>query len=408
MVTTLLVWPFLGRILSQSELGEISFYLAIASILAPALALGAHLYLANKLAATRSESSFVESQTAFLLTSALYLFALAALGVELLTDDRSPMLPLSLSCASAAYLVTAGVSRGENRPAVFGASALAVQVFGLMGLGFVTAETHELRYGVFVYVLVIAVPVILQYRLLRGRLRPGQWAHVRRTLRSAVRLVPHLVLVVALLTMMRVLVALQLGHEAAADYTFASLIIGGSITIGASLDAHWSVRAQAASSIEALNHELLRNQAKTQLLLVITSMGVIGFLFVGLPLWLPDGYNSGGIVFAVLCALPAASLQAIADGRAAVHMWIDKPGLVSSSTAVGTFITILLAFFLLPYFGWPVLGLVLTAGFFFRAVAAAGFARVENPEGRIGSKNIMFVASQFILATAVLYWQARA
>lgn len=402
VVTTLLVWPYLGRVLNQSQVGEISFNLAIASISAPALALGAHLYLANKLASTGSQGGAVEARTALSLASGLYLLAVAALCGDFLIADQSLLVPLSLSSASAAYLVTAGVARGLNRPAIFGACALVVQVVGLLGLGLGAAATGDLRFGVLVYVAMVAMPVVLQYIVLRARLGPVRWALVGGTLRAALRLVPHLVLAVALLTMMRILVALQLGNEAAANYTFASLIIGGSITIGASLDAHWSVRAQAASSIEALNGELSRNQNKTQLLLLIAAIAVICFLFVGLPLWLPQGYDSNGVALAVLCALPAASLQAVADGRAAVLMWMDRPGLVSVSTAIGTLITILLAYLFLPHFGWPALGLVLTVGFFFRALATSLFARTINPESRVGSKNIIFLAAQFVLAITFL------
>lgn len=398
VVTTLLVWPLLGRVLSQSQLGEISFDLAVASISAPALALGAHLYLANKLASTGPQVGVAESQTALLVSSALYMLAVATLCGDFIFANQSLLIPLSLASASGAYLVTAGVARGMNRPAIFGVSAIVVQVVGLLGLGLAVAATGELRFGALAYVAMIAVPVVLQYMVLRERLGPVRWSLVVGTLRAAFRLVPHLVLAVALLTMMRILVTLHLGNEAAANYTFASLIIGGSITIGASLDAHWSVRAQAASSIETLNVELSRNQNKTQLLLLFASLAVICFLVVGLPLWLPKGYDSNGVVFAVICALPGASLQAIADGRAAVLMWLDRPGWVSVSTAIGTFVTILLAHLLLPFFGWPVLGLVLTVGFLFRALATMLFARALNPETRIGLKNIVALTSQFSLA----------
>lgn len=402
VLTTLLVWPFLGRILTQNQLGEVSMNLAVASVTAPALAVGAHLYLANRFASARGERSSAEAGTALSLTSALYLLAATSLCGSFMLGDPSVLMSLALSSASAAYLVTAGVSRGINRPAAFAVGAVVVQVLGLLGLGLATAATGDLRRGVLVYVTMIGIPVALQFVWLWQRVGTVKWGHITRTLRPALRLVPHLVLAVALLTMMRVMVAVQLGNEAAANYTFASLIIGGSLTIGASLDGHWSVRAQAALSSAALSTALSRNQARTQLILLATSLGVVLFLYAGLPTWLPDGYDSRGIILAVLCALPAASLQALADGRAAVLMWIDRPGLVSSSTAFGTTVTIALAYFLLPDFGWQMLGLVLTAGMSIRALATAWSARIVFPASRIGSHTFFMLGVQSIFATTLI------
>lgn len=402
VLTTLLVWPFLGRILSQDQLGEISFHLAIASIAAPALALGSHLYLANRFASLSALSSTVEARTAITLTSALYLISALATCGSFLLSDSGVLLLVALSSASGAYLVTAGVARGVDTPKMFAAGALLVQVLGLLGLGVAAAETADLRSGVLVYVGMIGLPVAFQFVLLRQRRGSVGCSRIARTLRAASTLVPHLVLAVALLTMMRVIVAIQLGTEAAANYTFASLIIGGSITIGASLDAHWSIRAQDASSSQSLDSRLLKNQKKTQTILLGTSASVMAFLSVGLPVWLPDGYFSHGIVLTVLCALPAASLQALADGRAAVMMWMGRPGLVSAATAAGTAVTIGLAYFLLPKFGWPVIGAVITAGMSVRFVTTTLIARAVCPESRVGKCNFLMLALQVVSAAALV------
>lgn len=403
VLTTLFVWPFLGRVLTQSRLGEVSLQLAMASIIAPALSLGTHLYLANKIASAKGVDSPVEARTAISLTSVLYIVALVAISASFISSGVGILLPVSLACASSAYLVTAGVTRGLNRPAIFAIFALTVQVLGLLGLGFVTAITEDIRSGALIYVLLIGVPVVSQYLLMRKQLGGAKWWSVSQTLRASAKLVPHLVLAVALLTMMRVLVANQLGNEAAANYTFASLIIGGSITIGSSLDAHWSVRAQAARSIHDLTITLGRNQGKTQMLLLMTSVCVALFSFVGLDFWLPAGYDSHGVVVAVICALPAASLQAIADGRAAVLMWMDRPGLVSASTAAGTSATIAIAYFLLPVFGWAIIGLVLTVGLSVRALATAWSARMVSPQSRVGSRNVVMLSIQLITALVIFF-----
>lgn len=403
VLTTLLVWPFLGRVLSQDQLGEVSLHLAIASIAAPALALGSHLYLANRFASLDPQASTVEARTAIIFTSALYMISALAICGSFLFPDSGVLLLVSLSSASAAYLVTAGVARGVDTPRRFATCALVVQVLGLLGLGIVVAATADLRNGVVVYVGMIGLPVALQFVLLRKRSSGAvKGSLMARTLRAASTLVPHLVLAVALLTAMRVLVALQLGNEAAANYTFASLIIGGSITIGASLDAHWSIRAQEASSSQTLDTRLLKNQKKTQVILLVTTVGIVTFLSVGLPLWLPDGYQSRGIILTVLCALPAASMQALADGRAAVLMWMGRPGLVSAATAAGTTVAIALAYLLLPKFGWPVIGTVLTAGMAVRAITTTLIVRAVCPESRVGSTNFLMLASQVVSAGALV------
>lgn len=402
IVTTLLVWPFLGRVLSQGELGRISLILAIASIAAPALAVGTHLYLANKISSGHSLCSPAEARTAVYLTSVLYLIGILASSGSYLVTEPGILLPAALSFATAAYLVTAGVMRGIDRPTVFALSVLAVQVLGLLGLGLAVSMTEDLRAGVSFYVAMIAVPVTLQFALLGDRQRTVPWILVLRTLAASSKLVPHLVLAVALLTMMRVLVALQLGDEAAANYTFAALIIGGSITIGASLDAHWSVRSQSASSDAALDSILRRNQIKTQVILLVASVAVACFLYIGLPIWLPRGYDSQGILLTVLCALPAASLQAIADGRAAVLMWKDRAGLVSASTALGTGVTILLSYLLLPIFGWQAIGFALTTGMALRTLSTALSVRLTTPASRIGRRNFIILAAQFAFSASLL------
>lgn len=401
VLTTLFVWPFLGRILSPILLGELSFQLATASILAPALCLGAHLYLANRMASRRDLGIQIEARTAVALTFTLYTTSLLAIGSSFLFDSQDVLISVGLSCAISAYLVTSGVMRGIDRPKPFGVLVFCVQVLGLVGLGWGAATTGELRSGIVIYVMMIGIPVLAQHLMLKEQKMPASWRSMMSMLGKSARLVPHLVLAVALLMMMRVLVAVQLGNQAAANYTFASLIIGGSITIGASLDAHWSVRAQASKTMNVLTTALSRNQCKTQVILLVSSAGVSLFLFLGLGLWLPADYDSVGVSVAVICSLPAASLQAIADGRAAVLMWTNKPGLVSVSTALGTLVTIALAYFLLPIYGWAVLGAVLTAGLSVRAVLTTLSSRLICPQSRVGTRNLALLFAQFVFAAAL-------
>ncbi|WP_427172300.1 hypothetical protein [Arthrobacter sp. 92] len=401
VITTVLIWPFLGRILNQSLLGELSLHFAIASILAPALCLGAHLYLANRMASGREIGIAVEARTAVTLTTALYAFSLLMTTSSFIFEFSNVLMSIGLSAAVSAYLVTSGVMRGIDRPRSFAFFAFSVQVIGLAGLGLAAAATEELRTGILAYDLMIGIPVAAQYLLLRHQLIAVRWRSITTTLVKSASLVPHLVLAVALLMMMRVLVSIQLGNQAAANYTFASLIIGGSLTVGASLDAHWSVRAQASKTVHSLSSVLSRNQHRIQIILLAASAGVALFLFFGLDLWLPAGYDSAGVRVAVICAIPAASLQALADGRAAVLMWTNSPALVSLSTSLGTLVTVALAYFLLPSYGWPVIGIALTGGLLVRTIIATLSTRLVCADSRVGALNYVILFVQFIFASTL-------
>lgn len=398
VVTTLAVWPLLGRLLAPALVGELSLQLAIASISAPALCLGAHLYLANRLASPKNLETGTETLTAVVITGTLYSVSLVAVGMSFVFEHSQVPVSLALSFAFSAYLVTSGVMRGVNRPALFGAFVVCVQILGLVGLGLRAAETAQLRHGVLIYVLLVGVPVAAQYLMLRDQLSTFNWRGVTKTLAKSASLVPHLVLAVALLMAMRILVSIQMGNQATANYTFASLVIAGSLTIGASLDAHWSVRAQASKTIRDLNEALLQSQRRIQAILMLVAVGVAAFLFLGLDHWLPAGYDKASVKLAVAFSLPAASIQAIADGRAAALMWTRRPGLISASTSLGTFTAIVLAYFLIPMHGWPMVGVALVAGLSLRALLTTYSTRVVCPQSRVGVVNCSFLCAQFVFA----------
>ncbi|WP_426996760.1 hypothetical protein [Pseudarthrobacter sp. N5] len=349
-----------------------------------------------------SSDSHVEAQTAVILASALYATAVIFACGSFLAGPAEIQASIALSCALGAYLVTTGVARGINRPVTFAASMFLVQVCGLVALGMTTAVHQSLREGMLVYILIIGIPVCTLYWVLRNSLTRVTWHGIFGVLRKSSGLVPHLVLAVAMLMMIRILVSIRLGNDAVANYTFASLVIGGSITIAASLDAHWSVRAQASKSIDILQSALRRNQTKTQLLLMITSIGIALFLLLILDPWLPGGYDRNAVITAVLFALPGASLQAVADGRAAVLMWINRPALISVSTALGTFSTMLLAYYLMPIYGWPSVGLCLTTGLAVRAFTTIVMARKFSAGSTVGAVNLVFLLAQFLFASTLI------
>lgn len=369
-VTSLLVWPFLGHIISKAMLGELSTALAFSSIIAPALGLGLHLFLANKLAGNESGRTGLAGKIGFAVSSALYTMAVLSSVLAFAVPQAGPgWIIVALSFGSAAFLLTSGMVRGLDAPYVFSAFTLVVQIGGLAVLGVVSGAKRDLAVGVVWYIAIIGLGLIAQYFMVWRTSDHKSWAGGGRLIGNAVRLVPHLVLAVASLMMMRILVGFQSGAESLASYHYASLLIGGTVTVAASLDAHWSVRAQSASSMAAVQSLLERNQLRIQLSLVFATTGVLLFCGLALPLWLPPGYDSRPIALTVILALPAAALQAYADGRAALAMWMNRNGLVSSSTAIGVIVSLGVAVVLIPVLGWPVVGVAITIGALLRAIS---------------------------------------
>ncbi|GAP60602.1 hypothetical protein AHiyo1_41620 [Arthrobacter sp. Hiyo1] len=402
IVTTLFVWPLLGHILDQRLLGELSLQLAISSIASPALCLGTNLYLANRLSAGPESDRRSEAKTALWVTGVLYgLSGLLAFS-SLFLDAWLFLIPFALSCANAAYLVTSGVMRGIDQPVPYSIVTFVVQIFGLFSLGFLASISHRLQIAVLAYVGVITIPVLWQYCLLRKKTLHTEIRSIVPVLRASASLVPHLVLAVALLMMMRILVSLKVNNEAVANYTFAALIIGGTLTVAASLDAHWSIRAQASPSLASLTGVLRRNQTRIQTILLFMSGGIVLFLFLGLRVWLPPGYDAKHLVLTVLLALPAAAMQALADGRSAVLMYFNKAGRVSIATMVGAVTTLIMAYTLLPIYSWPVAGLCVTAGMFSRMVAVNVFARQIFRTNTVGALGAAMVMVQILYAGVLL------
>lgn len=401
-ITTLLVWPFLGNILNKDLFGQLSLQLAISSVLAPGLCLGASLYLANRLSTDPDANHSAEKKTAVCLSAVLFTLAILVSCVALAWGPANILLPLSLSSVNAAYLITSGVMRGLDRPAEFAAHTFLVQIAGLLTLGTVAKLTNSLQTAVLAYSIVISVPVISQYFMLRKVSKKTKLKATIPVMRKSLGLVPHLVLAVALLMMMRIIVSFLLGNVAVANYTFAALIIGGTLTIAASLDAHWSVRAQSSSSIDTLVIQLRNNQTKIHSILLVICTLVVVFLFFGLDLWLPPAYENAPVVWAVILALPAAPMQAIADGRAAILLYLDRSRAVSAATALGAAVTFICAIVVLPFFGWPAAGVCITAGMLARMLATIFLASRFTQGQSIGRAARIMLGIQLSSTCALL------
>lgn len=390
--------------MSKSLLGELSTVLAIASIAAPALSVGLHLYLANRLASDGSRRAGIEGKVGLTATLALYSIAALSSAASVATPSSGLFWPISaLAFANSAFLLTSGTIRGLDMPFLFSALTLIVQVGGLVVLGVVTGATRAVAPGIVCYVGVVGTGVVAQYFLLWKQSRSCPWRGWLQLISTAGRLVPHLVAAVALLMIMRILVGLVSGRESLASYQYASLLIGGVITVAASLDAHWSVRAQHADSIQSLRRILERNQFRIQLVLFVATASILSFCALALRIWLPSGYDPRPIALTVIFAVPAGALQAYADGRSALAMWSSRNGIVSASTATGVVSASVAAVVLIPYFGWPVVGLAVTVGALTRALLICFGTRLLAGSLLFSWRSTLPLGIQFLMMSSALF-----
>lgn len=374
LITSLLVWPVLGRELSKTGVGQLSSTLAMASIAAPALCLGLNLYVANRLSNEPGRAGLIEGKLSHAITKILIVSGVLACLVGMLADSVGFSVA-GIALGSGAFLLVSGTLRGLNRAWSFGSYTFLIQVLALLALGLLFAATGGLAVPALSYVLIIGTGALFSYLAVGRASRMAEWSGAIVLLRSALRLVPHLILAVALLMAMRILVAGEAGQQALAGYQYASLLIGGVVTVAASLDAHWSIRAQRAESLDALLAILERNQLWIQLCSIVSMVLVVIFSFGVLSVWLPPGYPEEAIRITVLLAIPAGALQAYADGRSAVVMWAGRNGGVSISTTLGVVSALGIAAVLIPLWGWTVCGAAISVGALIRAIAICLFSR---------------------------------
>lgn len=400
LVTSGLVWPLLGRLANREVIGDLSMQLAAANLMAPALSLGLGHYLANRLSFMEGRTALAELRAARIVSTSLYALGALGAGYGLVFGGGVACASVALSSATAIYLLSTGVLRGLNKPSLFAALTLFIQVAALLAFGLISSY-GGLALGSASYVLLSAFPMSVTWLHSRTRGAGVPRSDVSFAVVASARLVPHLVLAVAMLLLMRLLVGMQLGSAAAGNYMFASLLIGGSLTIGASLDAHWSARAQSAQGMRDLVGRLTGNQARIQAMLFTVSLAVLVFLIFALDRWLPPGYERNGLILAVALGMPAATLQAAADGRSALLMWEGRTGRISVSTAVGALVTTGLALVLLPLAGWTIAGLCISLGLLARYLTV--WTLCSRREG-FAAFNALVMASvfmQIVLAAAV-------
>ncbi|OIH95734.1 MULTISPECIES: lipopolysaccharide biosynthesis protein [unclassified Curtobacterium] len=379
MGTTLLVWPLLGRILAPQSVGQLSAVLAVSSILAPVVTLGTHLHIANRLARDPGRAGGPDGRLVRFLLGTLIVVALVSTAGVLVQHDEPVLRTIAVVAATGCSIIGIGVVRGLDRALSYAVLTLWAQFVALLLLTVVAWASGSLDVALASYALALVAGTVLVLPLVRRR-DPGRTDEgVTRIGVQSLSLVPHLVLAVATLLLARIIVGFVAGPVGLAGFQYASLLIGGVTTIGASLDAHWSTRAQAAVDERDLRGRLDRNLVRIQLLLLVVALGVVVFVFALLPVWLPPSYDVTTVRAAVIVSLSAGAFQALADNRSAALMWLGRPGFVSVATALGVVAAAVGCVALVLAFGWVAAGAAIALGTATRAAAITVFLRRVSP-----------------------------
>lgn len=377
--TTLLVWPLLGRLLPPAPVGQLSGVLAVSSILAPVVTLGTHLHVANRLAREPRRAGGADGRLVRFLLVVLVAVAVASVIGLAVAHESSVLRVSAVVAATGCSILGLGVIRGLNRAGLYAAVTIWSQFLSLLLLSVVAGISGSLDAGLSVYVVALVLGTVVVVPLVNRRPDVDTQGRPLRIGLQALGLVPHLVLAVATLLLARIIVGLVSGPIGLAGFQYASLLIGGVTTIGASLDAHWSVRAQAATSETELRSLLNRNLVRIQAVLVAVAAGVVFFVFALLPFWLPPTYDADAVRGAVLVSLSAGSFQALADNRAAALMWLGRSGAVSAGTSVGVIVASGSCLLLVTAFGWEAAGAAIALGTASRALITSVLLRRAEP-----------------------------
>lgn len=382
LANALFVWPLIGRLASPALTGEISAGLATIGMAAPLTTVGIHILVMRDSAEPdlhhrREARSAVGAAMWVGVPLALALFAL---GLAL-SPDAGVLAFCSVS--GGLSLIVISMARGLARPGVFMVQAIAAQTLALV-IGAVAAiATHRAFPGFAAIGVSTALTSILgAHRLGCLGLAPAGLVALRRAIRSAMPLVPHLVLTVATIQGVRLAVAVTQGFEAAAHAQFALLLGGLPITGVITLNGYWSVEALRQPIGESFDQVCRSYGAKLVGSAFALALCTLGVMRLGLDSWLPPGYPIDDVATAVALMLPAAVFQALADAQSTRAMKADRLGILSTATAAGALATFVVVVTFADALGIAAAGIGVSAGSILRyVVGAAALSARSIPQG---------------------------
>lgn len=332
-LNAVVTWPVLGRTLSNSEVGQVSALLAISALLVPLISVGLNSFAIRFIAGSVPGDREVALRVSC--TFVLAILLPASVAAVLISSSFATSCVLFILAQTIA-LVVQGVLRGDNRPALFFAQALATQTVSLIVLTLMYTQAGlnlGLRAASLV-IIVFSVVSVLPVAPIWRNLVPS-WPEVKWALNFSLPVVPHLVLVVGILQGMRVLIAIFDGHVALSNFQFGALIGGAAITVVQAFGGHLGTdvfRLERLDLAHALGR-MLRNLLVTVCLLML---GIVVFRWTVFELWLPPEMDAWRVTLTIAALLPAALVQAIGDVHSAELMHSLRSDYMSWAMVVGS------------------------------------------------------------------------
>lgn len=348
-LNAVLLWPFLARIATPVQVGELVAALSIASALTPVTTLGVGVFILRE---SQTDSDEVREQVMLtsnlcgrLLRSCGYILALAALPMSLTLAAG-----VLATVAAAQTVVKTSELRGRDASLRFWFAVLMGQSLSLMLIPVYLRFCAWLewpsdwRAGL---ILASICSVEFTHRLAKfgggdTSSRARAWRAYGSAIRFGIRYVPNLILVVLLTQSVRLMSALQLGAAQLAALQFAVVVGSVPYSVVQSISGTISVDSFRLARVEAI--DLLGERHKRLSLLALASQAVLtaasSAIFFRL---LPRAYDAAEIATAatwILAAGPAAVWAEYEAGRAAFDRRARSLTVATSSAVVVQLISI--------------------------------------------------------------------
>lgn len=328
-LNSVVVWPLLGRVAGAADLSTLIGVLAAAALVSPAVTLGTHAYVLRFLV----HGSATERNRAICLAwVALAVFVGVATVGAIVTLWLGTTMLIGWATAQGLALIAGALVRGVDRPSLFAVHALVSQA-GSIGvvalLLWASADARQAMAGGVAMILGSSALAII------GSVpRPEKAVDLRPALRFAIPLVPHLVLAVGSIQLIRLFIASFGSAQEAANFHYSALLAGAGLTTIQALSAHLTTDALRAEDVQFLT-ELSHATGRLYLVVNIFLAGLGIFAWTFLEIWLPDFLDVDIVTLCAAIMAVAVFAQVRGDIAMAALMRASRTGAVSAGTALG-------------------------------------------------------------------------
>lgn len=331
-LNSLVFWPWLGHVLDVGDLAAVVGIATTSALIAPVVLAGLHAFALRTLAGGDEEErrfAYAAVPWAVLLAAVTAAAGWALVGI----GHQLPGVVAVWTGMTSAALIASAALRGVDAPRSFALHALISQSGALACLGLLSVTGVGLDRALLVTASALLVPS------LAVALYVARWDHLLESLRRAAKfsvpLVPHLVLAVGLVQVIKLLVVAVGSSQDVAAFQFAALVAGGATTVVQGFSSHLTTDALRAHGGAEFDAALQRAHESLYLLsgAGLAAMGL--FVWTLLPAWLPDQVDQQAVVIGLALMAPSVLLQVIGDVGSAGLMKVARTSLVSLATGIG-------------------------------------------------------------------------